>query len=214
MSEARVGIPANGLWAHLGSNQGPLACEAAAGLAISRLCPRSCGFRLRSRLQSCGRFRAPVDIALTQFGHQRSFGGGHCRPPAFSPAWPGDSMRRRGSHQPCHGDTKCETCFCFRRHGRGRPCGDLEWVASCERCQERERGKRAEVDRLRQMWAARTCAASGCEVVSTPGRAGPGRGQALLRPLPEAGLGGWRGGQSARSTMSSPECCVFVGFAR
>jgi hypothetical protein len=64
----------------------------------------------------------------------------------------------------------CRVCFRFVRYGRERPGGGLEWIAACDWCLERQRSKRVEVERLREMWAARTCEAPGCDVVFVPGR--------------------------------------------
>jgi hypothetical protein len=67
----------------------------------------------------------------------------------------------------------CESCFRWLRYGReAGPCGGIEWIAACYWCLHRQRSKRAEVERLREMWSARECEAPGCSVVFTPGRAG------------------------------------------
>jgi hypothetical protein len=67
----------------------------------------------------------------------------------------------------------CRRCFRFVRHGAETELGGLVWLDEpCEWCAERERVKRAEVQRLEELWAARECAAPDCSEVFTPARVG------------------------------------------
>lgn len=63
----------------------------------------------------------------------------------------------------------CRRCFRFIEFGPDvGPCGGLEWIEVCSWCAEREVERRAEVERLEAMWAARVCAAEDCEIVFSP----------------------------------------------
>jgi hypothetical protein len=48
----------------------------------------------------------------------------------------------------------------------------LVWIEACERCTKRRRERQAELDKLEELWRARTCAASDCSVAFEPAKAG------------------------------------------
>jgi hypothetical protein len=64
----------------------------------------------------------------------------------------------------------CRSCLQWLRFGReGGPDPDLVWLERpCARCAARTRAEREEVERLEELWRARTCELAGCGQVFTP----------------------------------------------